>query len=240
MRIAVVSDIHGNLEALDATLDRLSGLGVSRIVCLGDVVGYGADPNACVEAVRKRAEISLAGNHDWAAVGLEDTEYFNPIALAAIRWTSTSLTAENASWLKHLPLMANEGEAQFVHASPDRPETWPYISDHVEARWALAASEARVCFVGHSHVAFACAERGPDEVTGEGSMRLTAGDRYLVNAGSVGQPRDSDPRAAFAVWDREADEVHLHRVDYDLPRAQGKIREAGLPEMLAERLAEGW
>jgi len=233
------SDIHGNLEALEAVLDRLPAEEADRVVCLGDMVGYGADPNACTEAIRRVADPVLAGNHDWAAVGLVDSEYFNAVALAAIRWTGTTLTSENADWLQSRPLEADMGEAHLVHASPDRPETWPYVSHPVEARTVLAHTEARLCFLGHSHHAFICPEAGSGDVVGEGQLRLVGDDRYLINAGSVGQPRDGDSRAAFAVWDQDEDEVRIHRVSYDLQKAQLKIRQAGLPLFLAERLALG-
>ena len=240
MRVAILSDIHGNLEALEAVLERASEDRVDRYVCLGDVVGYGADPNACCEVIRGLTDTVLAGNHDWAAVGLEDTQYFNPVALSAIRWTGSNLSEANAAWLKCRPLEADFGEAHLVHASPDRPETWSYISEPVEARWALAHTEARLCFVGHSHHPFACSETGSDEVIGDGCMKMHPGERYMANPGSVGQPRDGDSRAAFAVWDQEAGQVTLHRVVYDLEKAQLKINRAGLPAFLAERLSMGW
>ena len=127
-----------------------------------------------------------------------------------------------------------------MHASPDQPEMWPYISHPMEARWALARTEDRVCFVGHSHRAFACSETDDEEVVGEGCIRLRPGERYLANPGSVGQPRDGNCRAAFAVWDQAAEKIHLHRIDYDIEKAQLKIRQAGLSDFLAERLSMGW
>jgi diadenosine tetraphosphatase ApaH/serine/threonine PP2A family protein phosphatase len=239
LRVAILSDIHGNLEALEAVLDRLPAEAADRMACLGDVVGYGADPNACAEAIRNAADPVLAGNHDWAAVGQEGPSYFNTMALAAIRWTVSTLTAENADWLKGRPLEADLGEAHLAHASPDAPATWPYISHPVEAQSALAHTEARICFVGHSHHAFVAPETGSNEVVGEGHLKLATGERYLINVGSVGQPRDGDNRAAFIIWDQEEDEIRIHRISYDVEKAQSKIREAGLPAFLAERLGLG-
>jgi diadenosine tetraphosphatase ApaH/serine/threonine PP2A family protein phosphatase len=240
LRVAILSDIHGNLEALEAVLAHLSAEAPDRMACLGDVVGYGADPNACTDVVRDSAGSVLAGNHDWAVAGREGSRHFNTMALAAIRWTESTLTADNADWLEGLPLEAVLGEAHLVHASPNRPATWPYISHPVDAPSALAHTEARICFVGHSHHAFVAAESGLTEVVGEGQMKLKTGERYLVNAGSVGQPRDGDNRAAFIIWDQEENEIRIHRISYDVKKAQSKIREAGLPAFLAERLGLGW
>ena len=239
MRLAIFSDIHGNLEALQAVLKRCADIGVDRTICLGDLVGYGADPNACIDLVRGVADVVLAGNHDRVAAGLEDARLFNPMASAAIRWTAAALTEAHVGYLQMRSLTAEEGDVLYVHASPYRPETWPYIHFPEEGRAGLAYTEARVCFVGHSHRAFLCAERDDVEVLGEGDARLMPLERYLINVGSVGQPRDGDPRAAFAIWDQEAAEFRLCRVPYDVAGAQARIREAGLPELLAERLGVG-
>ena len=238
MRLAVFSDVHGNLEALHAVLGCCRDAGADRLLCLGDLVGYGADPNACVEQVSQAACLVLAGNHDCAAAGLETPRYFNPMALAAILWTSNTLLDRHARYLATLPLSESEGDAFYTHSSPCRPETWPYIHIPEEGRAALAYTDARVCFVGHSHHPFVCSDAGA-EVIGEGAVDLEPSERYLINTGSVGQPRDGDPRAAFALWDQGASRLELHRVPYDLETAQHKIRSAGLPERLAERLELG-
>ena len=240
MRLAVFSDIHANLEALRAVLDRFADIGVDRAVCLGDVVGYGADPNACVGRVREVADAVLAGNHDRAAVGLEDTRFFNPLALSAVRWTADALDRGHIDYLQNRPMcLREEDDVLFAHASPHQPHAWPYLSYPEEGRMELGYTDARICFVGHSHHAFVCGERYDAEVVGEGVAPLSSSGRYLVNVGSVGQPRDGDPRAAFAIWDREADELRLCRVPYDVPGAQARILGAGLPEFLAQRLAIG-
>ena len=240
MRVAILSDIHGNLEALQAVLTQCEAAGVDRIVCLGDVVGYGADPNACIAQVCDVAAAVLAGNHDRAAVGLEDANFFNSAALAAVRWTETQLTGTHIGYLREWPMSLWEDRAFFVHASPCRPEMWPYIFSPEEAAAGLRCSDAQQVFVGHSHRAFVYAEACNETVvTVEGTARLAPAARYLINAGSVGQPRDGDPRAAFAIWDRDASQLSLCRVCYDVPRAQARILKANLPPWLATRLALG-
>lgn len=239
MRLAIFSDIHGNLEALQMVLEKIAALEADRLICLGDVVGYGADPNACVDVVQDVADVVLAGNHDWASVGLQSTEFFNPIPLMAIQWTEETLGSDQAEFLRTCPLFVNEGGAHYVHASPLEPELWPYLSDVNDGRNALRQTEHLLCFVGHSHRAFICTESGQNEVVIEGDIKLSDADRYLVNVGSVGQPRDGDPRASFAIWDQDKGNICLHRVSYDVLTAQDKIRTAGLPGFLADRLGLG-
>jgi len=239
MRVAIFSDVHGNLEALQAVLEKIAELQADRIICLGDVVGYGADPNACTDLVQDVSDVVLAGNHDWAAVGLEDTRFFNPIPLLAIEWTADTLGTAQAEFLRHCPLVLDEHDVRYVHASPIEPEHWHYLFHVEDGRRALLQTVYRVCFVGHSHRAFICSELGADDVMVEGSVSIGDQDRYLVNVGSVGQPRDGDARASFALWDQESGNIHLHRVSYDVLAAQEKIRSTGLPAFLAERLARG-
>jgi len=239
MRLAIISDIHGNLEALQGVLKKVADLQIDRVICLGDVVGYGADPNACVDVVQDVSDVILAGNHDWAAVGLMSTEFFNPIPLMAIQWTEETLGQAQANFLRNCPLTCDEGNVRYVHASPFEPEQWHYLSDLEDGRDAMLQTPYSLCFVGHSHRAFICSESGCDQVVVEGDISLGDSDRYLVNVGSVGQPRDGDSRAAFAVWDQESGNLRLHRVSYDVLAAQEKIRAAGLPNFLAERLALG-
>lgn len=239
MRVAIFSDVHGNLEALEAVLAACDDAGVSRLLCLGDTVGYGADPEACLDRVRGRVETMVAGNHDCAAAGLEDTRYFNTAARRAIEWTSTQLSAGSIAALRDCPLTAEASGALLVHASPEAPQDWHYLFSTWDGREALASTDAGLTFVGHSHVAFVSSESDAVRVTVEGEATLADDDRYLVNVGSVGQPRDNDPRAAFAVWDQDAATIRLCRVPYDIPTAQEKIRRAGLPAILSDRLAYG-
>ena len=209
------------------------------MICLGDTVGYGADPNTCLEGVRAASDFVLAGNHDWAVVGLEDLAYFNPIAREAVKWTARVISEENAALLRAYKPTREEGGCCYAHATPLNPAEWGYLFDPDEGSYALAYTNFAMCFVGHSHRAFVCSASRKTTLLREGSVRLADDDRYLVNVGSVGQPRDGDARAAFAVWDREKGNIELHRVSYDVAAAQAKILAAGLPPILAERIEVG-
>jgi diadenosine tetraphosphatase ApaH/serine/threonine PP2A family protein phosphatase len=245
MRYAVVSDIHGNAEALAAVLTDADGQGARDVLCLGDVVGYGAEPVACLETIGDRAAALVAGNHEQAAAGLMDLAWFNPVARAAAVWTQDRLASDHRRYLAGLPLVATMGEASLVHASPDHPEEWEYLVAPEDGFGAFAAFVSRLCFVGHSHrpAVWSLGSSGPDFTGRFGiwphRIHLEVGRRYLINVGSVGQPRDRDPRAAFAIWDVDAGEVVIRRVPYDTEGAARKILAAGLPAMLAERLAGG-
>ncbi len=238
-RIAIFSDVHGNLEALQTVLGKIAEAQVDRIICLGDIVGYGADPNMCIERVREVSDLVLAGNHDWAAVGLEDPGFFNPVALAAIQWTVQMLSDENASLLRSYQPFQNESACCYAHASPIEPELWHYLFNPEDGWSMLAQTDFEMCFVGHSHRAFVCSASQKTVLMREGEVQLSDNDRYLVNVGSVGQPRDGDARAAFVVWDREKENLQLRRVSYDVAAAQAKILSAGLPPFLAERIELG-
>jgi predicted phosphodiesterase len=243
VRLAVLSDIHGNLEALEAVLDHVEGQSVDQVVCLGDIVGYGADPNLCLDRIRQVARKAVAGNHDYAAVGLTDPSGFNRPAREAIRWTSPMLLHDHRRYLEGLPLTLTipEVEATLVHATPSRPEDWYYLFSRVDAVEEFGAFKTLCCFVGHTHLPVVFVE-GPGGDVSAGDMdrlQLEEGYRYLINVGSVGQPRDGDPRSAYIVVDWEASMCRLHRVEYDFRKTQNKILQAGLPPILAERLAHG-
>lgn len=238
MRTAVLSDIHGNLEALEAVLGACRASGVDDYICLGDVVGYGASPNECVEQVRALTDRVVAGNHDHAAVGLTDLNAFNSLARTAAVWTAGQLTGENAEYLRERPMILETADAVFVHATPYEPGAWHYVFGVDDAEACFAQTDRQICFLGHSHVAFICVARGQGQEMAVASP-ISDGCRYVVNAGSVGQPRDFDPRAAFALWDRSHREIRVVRVDYDIAGAQRRIVAAGLPPSLAERLAFG-
>jgi diadenosine tetraphosphatase ApaH/serine/threonine PP2A family protein phosphatase len=241
MRTAVISDLHGNLEATEAVLADVALAGFDRLVCLGDLVGYGADPAACIDLVTGAAEVTVMGNHDAAVSGMMGTGDFNPWADAAIRWTRETLDRNRIRLLSSLPLTATVGEALLVHSSPVRPASWDYAVDRVDAAEALDASCAPIVFIGHTHVAAAFAVRGEGIVDPlpVGMLRLVPGTRYLLNAGSVGQPRDRDPSACWCLWDEEQGTVAWRRVPYAIERTQEKMRAAGLPGRLIVRLAEG-
>ncbi len=240
MRVAVLSDVHANREALEAVLADCAGR-ADLLVCLGDVVGYGADPEACVDLIAERCHAVVAGNHEWAVTGRLDLGWFNPYARAALEWTAARLPDTARAWLAALPLVREVDDAVLVHASPRAPEEWDYLMSDEDGYAALGAYATRLCFVGHSHVPvlWSAGSWGRRWVPRFDEVTLQPGCRYLVNVGSVGQPRDRDPRAAYALWDTEQRRVTMRRVPYDVAAAQRKIRAAGLPAMLADRLARG-
>lgn len=240
MRYAVLSDIHGNLEALRAVLADAASRS-DGVFCLGDVVGYGADPDACVEIVAERAQVWAAGNHDYGVAGLVGLDWFNRYARAACVWTRDRLDDDHRRYLGERPLVGAVDDATLVHASPVHPEEWDYLVEPGDGYAAFASFATRLCFVGHSHVpaVWSLGSSGPDYRSGPAEIALEAGRRYIVNVGSVGQPRDRDPRAAYAVWDLEGGCVSIRRVPYDLAGARQKIIAAGLPRFLADRLVAG-
>lgn len=237
MRLAVLSDIHANLEALEAVRRAGQDRGVERWVCLGDIVGYGADPRACLEQVQEWIALGVMGNHDQAVAGLGDLGYFNAWARRAVEWTATQLEPAQHQYLAGLPLKMAEGDTLYTHAHP--AGGWGYVLSAREALAALSTTAAQLCFIGHTHQPLVCAA-GAGLLATEKPLALKAGERYLVNAGSVGQPRDGNWRACFLVWDQERDTLEFVRSDYDLQKAQAKILAAGLPPFLAQRLAQGY
>ena len=219
--------------------------GALEILCLGDLVGYGADPVACVERVGERASAMVAGNHEHAALGLLDLRWFNPYARAAAEWTAGRLERGHRDYLGGLALLRTIEDATLVHASPHHPEEWDYLVTAEDGLAVFGDFSTRLCFVGHSHLpgVWSVGSGGPDHVerldAPAARVRLDDGRRYLVNVGSVGQPRDGDPRAGWLLFDEEADTIEHRRVDYDIDAAANRIREAGLPQFLAERLRFG-
>ncbi len=241
MRFAVISDIHANLHALEAVLAAIDAEGVDEIWCLGDVVGYGPRPNECVRLVHERTSLGLAGNHDLAVLGRIDLETFVGEAGEAARWTQTVLDPEAAGYLGALPSAASAHGIALAHGSPRDP-VWEYVLTEAAAEAAFAATADDLVLVGHSHVALWVSSRagalagGPAEAGKE--LDLGSG-RHLLNPGSVGQPRDGDPRAAWLVIDVGAGRATYRRTDYPIARTQAEMREHGLPQNLAERLAHG-
>jgi len=243
VRYGIISDIHGNLEALEKVLDVLEKEEVDKIYCVGDIVGYGADPRKCIDIVQERKIPSVKGNHDSAVCGETDIEYFNPYAKEAVLWTRENLTEPDIEYLAGLPMKIEEEDFTIVHATLIEPEAWNYIFTTYEAHRNLLMSDSQVCFIGHSHVPVVFWE-GEDEPIRykqepEFKMELQEGFKYLVNVGSVGQPRDGDSRAAFAIYDTESKVLEVRRVEYDIKQAQQKIVQAGLPQFLAVRLMFG-
>jgi diadenosine tetraphosphatase ApaH/serine/threonine PP2A family protein phosphatase len=241
MKWAILSDVHGNLEALQAVLADLHREGAGKIAFLGDAVGYGANPGECLLLLREQTEFWVAGNHDWGAVGLTDVSYFNAAAKSAVLWTRGELAEEDRTFLRGLPLVLEAGGITFVHATPNEPGEWHYIFAYPEAEQAFGSWDGELAFVGHSHrpVILAKGGKGGVNTLGREAAVLEKGTRYIINVGSVGQPRDGNPRAAYGLYDEGERKFSLRRVPYDIPAAQQKIIRAGLPASLARRLAEG-
>jgi predicted phosphodiesterase len=241
MRYGIFSDIHANLEALGAVLRELDKADVDEMICLGDVVGYGPNPNECVALVKEKVKVCLAGNHDVAPLGGLDVQYFNYVARKAIEWTAKELTEEAKVFLRERPMTQAYETFFIVHATPLQPEKWSYILSMGDAEDNFEGFTQQTCFVGHSHSAW-CVEKfedGRPETREHYPILLNDGARYLINVGSVGQPRDRNPDAAFGILDVENKTYEVRRVPYDIPVTQKKILKAGLPELLAERLALG-
>jgi diadenosine tetraphosphatase ApaH/serine/threonine PP2A family protein phosphatase len=240
VRYAILGDLHGNLEALEAALKRLRTLGIDRYLQVGDVVGYGADPGPCIQAMRDLDATVVAGNHDWAVVGKLDVGFFNAYARIAVEWTRSVLSTDDLRWLERLPLRKSvDDDVEIVHATLDQPEVFDYIQSYFEAERSLNEMRAGICFNGHSHVPLTFLRGRTLTHRQESRTVVPFGARALINVGSVGQPRDEDPRCAFGVYDSSTRTFELHRAEYDVDGSATKIRRAGLPAALAERLSLG-
>jgi len=241
MRVAVISDIHANLHALETVLADIDQESVDEVWCLGDVVGYGPRPNECCDLIRDRAAISLCGNHDLAALGILDVGEFSGDAAAAARWTGGVLGADQRTWLESLAPLARRDDVELYHASPRDP-VWEYVLSEEVAMLALEATTAPLVLVGHTHVALALTWDGRRVEGGlapGGAAVDLEGRRFIVNPGSTGQPRDGDARAAWLLLDTVAHSASFRRVSYPIEHTQKEMRDAGLPEALAGRLAHG-
>lgn len=235
MRVGLLSDIHSNLEALEAVLQAMPQ--VDRVVVLGDIVGYGPDPNGVIARLRSIGARAVRGNHDQAMLDPASIELFNPHAAASARWTRTVLTPQSLRYLATLPSHGRVGRHRAVHGSPRKPYIWEYILDELQALEILVRLGRRWCFFGHTHLPRIFTEEG-EQLPGPGDW-IPLPPAALVNPGSVGQPRDGDPRASFAVADLDAEAVQFFRVPYDIALTQSRIRAVGLPEIEAVRLAQG-
>jgi len=241
LKLGIFADVHGNLEALEAVVRLLRDRGATRFICCGDIVGYGPDPNLCVETVRRMHCTCVAGNHDHGAVGKVRVDHFNSPATQALLWTRARLTESNRLYLENLPLTAVESPLLVVHASPSAPDAWEYVLTAREAAVEMEHYADGACVVGHSHQPLAV-ERlpgKPGRLIRPDSFTLRPYAKYFISAGSVGQPRDGDPRACCLLYDDDTQGMLYLRVPYDVPAVEAKIRAAGLPEYLASRLESG-
>ena len=240
MRYGFISDIHGNLEALTAVLDDLRGRKIDDIICLGDIVGYGPDPNACVELIQENVRYAVLGNHDSAAIGKTTLQYFNLYARQAIEWTRELLEADAYSYLSVLPLKIIVGDMTLVHSTPKHPEDWAYLYDTRDAIENFGHFRTRFCFIGHSHRPLAFFHENERYwVIQDQTLLMPPEIRCIVNVGSVGQPRDGDPRACYGIFDTAKMEFQYIRVPYEIEKTQKKMQKFGLPDYLIQRLAVG-
>jgi len=234
MRIAIISDIHSNLEALTKALEIIDTKNIDEIVCLGDIVGYGANPNECVEIIKKRAKYVVMGNHDFA-VAVDPTElvYFNSYARESDLWTRSVLTEENLEFLRSLPFTISIKNLLFVHSSPAQPREWEYIFTEAQAKVQFKYFTEKICFIGHSHLP------GIFPDTGFYNGKIDKNNRYIINVGSIGQPRDGDWRLSFGIFDTDTWTYENIRSEYEVDKASLKILQNGLPDFLARRIIIG-
>ena len=239
MKFAIIADIHGNLDAFQVVLDDAKKQQVSHYACLGDVVGYNANPKECLDIVRAMNMPCVKGNHDDYCSSDEHLEGFNPAAAEAVNWTRTQLTDDDRQWLRDLKYSRMVTNFTIVHATLDGPQRWGYVFDKLAAAASFTYQNTSVCFFGHTHVPVAFMK---DSVVRGGTyskFKTEPGKKYFVNVGAVGQPRDNNPKAAYVIYDTVDGTIEIRRLDYDIAAAQKKILAAGLPERLAERLAYG-
>jgi diadenosine tetraphosphatase ApaH/serine/threonine PP2A family protein phosphatase len=239
MRIAILSDLHANLEATEAVLADAREQNCTDYVCLGDVVGYNANPHECVEIVQKLEGPVVKGNHDEQASLDESSRDFNPLAEMAINWTREQLSDADKQWLRDLPFTRQVRDFTIVHATLDTPERWDYVFNTLDAVPSFTRQPTVLCFFGHTHVAGAFVRDDGVKRVKVDKLTIEPPKKYFINTGSVGQPRDGDWRAAYCIYHVEKNVVEQRRVQYDLATAQAKIIKAGLPRLLAERLKLG-
>jgi len=240
MKFAILSDIHSNYEALQVVLADTKAQQCTNYVCLGDIVGYGPNPLECLEAVRALNCPTVIGNHDEYCASEIDLTGFNPMAADAIKWTRKQLSDEQRTWLRNLKYIRPVEGFTIVHATLDLPEKWAYVFDKLAASSSFSYQHTPVCFNGHTHVPIGFV-RGPTGIQGGlyTKIKVEVGRKYFINVGSIGQPRDRNPKAAYCTYDLINNIIELHRLDYDLGATQKKIRAAGLPPTLADRLEHG-
>lgn len=239
MKYAVIADIHANLEAFEVVLADTREQKCTHYCCVGDVVGYNANPKECLDVVRDMDMPCVKGNHDEYCSSEDDLEGFNPHAALAVQWTRKQLSDDDRKWLRDLKYVRLVASFSMVHATLDGPQRWGYVFDRLMAAASFSYQNTSVCFFGHTHVPVAFVR---DAVVRGGTyskFKVEPGKKYFVNVGSVGQPRDGNPKAAYVIYDLDEGTIEIRRLDYDIPKAQKKILAAGLPTRLAERLTVG-
>ncbi len=239
MRYAVIADIHANLEAFEVVLNDAKDQKCTHYCCLGDVVGYNANPKECLDIVRSMGMPCVKGNHDEYCSTDEELEGFNPHAAEAVNWTRRQLRPEDRQWLRELKYVRLVASFSIVHATLDGPQRWGYVFDKLAAAASFTYQNTSVCFFGHTHVPVAFVRDSMVRGGTYSKFKVEPGKKYFVNVGAVGQPRDGNPKAGYVVYDMDDSTIELRRLDYDIPTAQKKIMEAGLPQKLADRLALG-
>ncbi|MBN1552594.1 metallophosphoesterase family protein [bacterium] len=242
MKYFIFSDIHGNLEALQAVLEAYSKeCPDCKPICLGDIVGYGPNPKECIHEIRSRKILSLAGNHDHAAIGKIDISYFNPYAKDAVLWTKSVLSDDEMKFLDSLPIRTVIENMNLVHATPCEPQQWNYLFTLYDAQHNFSCFDTQVCFIGHSHQPIFIIQKETSDcwVHPHPILCFREGWRYIINVGSIGQPRDGNPAAAYAIYDNETHIVELKRIEYDISLTQEKMRKNNLPQYLIDRLEMG-
>ncbi len=238
-KYAILGDIHGNLQALEAVLADAEDHGVDAHVCVGDIVGYNANPSECLEVIRGLCSAVVRGNHDHYVAFDECLEDFHPLAASVIDWTRKQLTQEQIHYLRNLRLSRMVDGFTIVHSTLDMPERWGYVIDVLDAEANFNYQTSSVCFHGHTHVPVVFERHGQVTRSGFTTYNVKLGCKCFVNTGSVGQPRDGDPRASYIIYEPGARRIFLRRVPYDIAATQERIRAAGLPERLARRLEHG-
>jgi predicted phosphodiesterase len=239
MRYAIIADIHGNLEAFQTVLDDIKTQNVQQIVCLGDVVGYNANPKECLDIIRAMNVPIVKGNHDEYCSSEDQLEGFNPHAAEAVIWTRNQLTTDDRQWLRDLKYSRMVANFTIVHATLDAPQRWGYVFDKLAAAASFPYQNTQLCFFGHTHVPVAFMRDTAVRGGTYSKFKIDPAKKYFINVGAVGQPRDNNPKAGYVVYDTDAGTIELRRLDYDIATTQAKIRAAGLPERLAERLEFG-
>ncbi len=241
MRYGIFSDVHSNIEAFEAVVEAYKKESIDKYFCIGDVVGYGANPRECIESINRLVAVTVAGNHDWGSVKLFPMDYFNPLAAEALLWTNRQLDSGCAYFLESLKLVYQDSSLTLVHGTLNEPQQFNYMLDSETADATFRLQDTKVCFVGHTHIAgiFKRDEDGNITYLRKLVLSLEEGNSYIVNAGSVGQPRDGNNKAVFCIYDTVLKTLEIKRVPYDIAKTRKKIIDAGLPQYLGDRLSSG-